>query len=151
MDGIFGVGVAEVVIVGLALFVIGGPKNTAKWAHQLGHMIYQVRQYWAQIMAEIEADIGPEGKEIVDAARELGKGAKQVSNMTPQKRLLGETMNAVKAAVDVDANTKDVEKPSNGAADQLSLDSQELNIDEITEKPASSETKYTAWTPPNNN
>ena len=32
MDGIFGVGLAEMLIIGLALFVIGGPENTAKWA-----------------------------------------------------------------------------------------------------------------------
>ena len=44
MDGIFGVGLAEMLIIGLALFVVGGPKNTAKWAREMGKMVRQVRQ-----------------------------------------------------------------------------------------------------------
>ena len=146
MDGIFGVGLAEIVIVMLAMFVIGGPKNTAKWARQMGAMIRKARQYWAQMMAELEADIGPEGKEIMDAARELSQGARQVSNMSPQKRLLSETMNTVKSAVDLEANTSDVEtKSSNGSVAQPTQDPPPPAADS---KPASDQAKYNAWTPP---
>ncbi|MBN1564486.1 MAG: hypothetical protein JXA10_11645 [Anaerolineae bacterium] len=109
MEGIFGVGLAEVLIVLLAMFVIGGPKNTAKWARQLGLWMRQLRQYWAQMMAEIEADLGDDGKELIDAAREFGIGAKQATNLSPQKRVMNETMKTVKNAIDIEANTRDVD------------------------------------------
>jgi Sec-independent protein translocase protein TatA len=157
MDGIFGVGVGEVLIVLIVMFVIGGPKNTAKWARQLGLMVRQVRQYWAQLMAEIETDLGPDGKEIMDAAREFGKGAKQMSAMSPQKRLLGETMNAARTAIDIEANTRDVDtktRPSNGSAVKLNTTQSPdaaPSSDSASSKPASDDTKYSAWTPPDDN
>ena len=45
MDGIFGIGVAEMLIIALALFVIGGPENTAKWARRR-RVMRQVREAW---------------------------------------------------------------------------------------------------------
>jgi Sec-independent protein translocase protein TatA len=104
MDGIFGVGLPEMLIIGLALFVIGGPKNSAKWARELGKMVRQVRQAWAQVMADLETELGPEGKELMDAARELGQGARDVTSMGRPTRLLGDTMKMVGSSLDVEAN-----------------------------------------------
>ena len=103
MDGIFGVGLAEMLIIGLALFVIGGPENTAKWARELGKMVYKGRKMWAELMAQMEKELGPEGKELVDVTRELGKGAREIRQMSPTKRVLGETMRMVESAVDIEA------------------------------------------------
>jgi Sec-independent protein translocase protein TatA len=137
MDGIFGVGVAEMLIIGLALFVIGGPKNTAKWARELGHMIRQVRQAWSQVMADLENELGPEGKELMDTARELGQGAREVSSMARPSRLVGETMRMVESAVDVDANTA---KPASSTGAPPAEPAQEDT--------ATDAKKYAAWLPP---
>jgi Sec-independent protein translocase protein TatA len=137
MDGIFGVGVAEMLIIGLALFVVGGPKNTAKWAREMGHMVRQVRQAWSQMMADLENELGPEGKELMDAARELGQGAREVSSMARPTRLVGETMRMVESAVDVDANTaKPASSTGTPPADQPQKDT------------ATDDKKYAAWLPP---
>ena len=143
MDGIFGVGLAEILIVGLALFVVGGPKNTAKWARDLGRMVRKAREAWAQVMAEMEAELGPEGKEIMDAARELGKGAREVAVMSPTKRLAGETLRLVESAVDIEDNTADVDAPPSGQADESAPPSPPGESDSSVNEP-----KYTAWVPP---
>jgi Sec-independent protein translocase protein TatA len=134
MDGIFGVGLAEMLIIGLALFVIGGPKNTAKWARELGKMVRQVRQAWADVMADLENELGPEGKELMDAARELGQG-------TRPTRLLGDTMRMVESSLDVEAN---VNKP---AASAVKAPTTPPAPDSAPSANGNGQ-KYTAWLPP---
>ncbi len=143
MDGIFGVGLAEMLIIGLALFVIGGPKNTAKWAREMGKMVRQVRQAWAQVMADLETELGPEGKELMDAARELGKGTREVASMGRPTRLIGETMRMVESSLDVEAN---VDKPI-AAADQPPKAQPSPDSASPTNGHNNGK-KYTAWLPP---
>ncbi len=143
MDGIFGVGLAEMLIIGLALFVIGGPKNTAKWAREMGKMVRQVRQAWAQVMADLETELGPEGKELMDAARELGKGTREVASMGRPTRLIGETMRMVESSLDVEAN---VDKPI-AAADQPPKAQPSTDSASPTNGNNHGK-KYTAWLPP---
>jgi Sec-independent protein translocase protein TatA len=133
MDGIFGVGLAEMVIIGLVLFIVGGPKNSAKWAREMGRWVRKARQAWAQILSEMEAELGPEGKELMDATRELSKGAREVQAMRPTKRLMNETMRMVESAVDLEADTA-AEPASSSATD--------------TTEPISGNGKYQAWQPP---
>lgn len=95
MDGIFGVGVSEIIIVLLILFVVGGPENTVKWARELGRWIRKARQMWTSVVKELESDLGEDGKEILDAARELGKGVQDIRTMQPARKLLSETSHAV--------------------------------------------------------
>lgn len=144
MDGIFGVGVAEVLIVALAIFVIGGPQNTAKWARQLGLFMRQLRKMWEEFMAELETEMGPEGKEVMDVARDLGKGSRQVASMTPQKKMLGETMKLFESAIDVEENTKSVENVTSASTEATATAQTESAPSE------KEETKYRAWAPPEN-
>jgi len=136
VDGIFGVGVAELIIVGLALFIIGGPENTAKWARQLGLWVHKARQAWAQVMADMEREMGPEGKEIMDAARQLGQGARDVTNLNPTRRLMGETMRQLEGALDLEEKptpTPAAPPPAAGGAPGAN---------------GSSPDRYRAWQPP---
>jgi Sec-independent protein translocase protein TatA len=140
MDGIFGVGVSELLIVVLVLFVIGGPKNTAKWARELGRMIRQVRLAWAQVVADMEKELGPEGKELMDTARELGQGVRDVATASPAKHLMSETMRMVESSVNMpdDATTPDENKPATAAGSGNG------------NGPSEKDTKYQAWLPPEN-
>jgi Sec-independent protein translocase protein TatA len=104
VEGIFGVGIAEILIIALALFVIGGPENTAKWARQMGRWVRQAREAWTHMMADMETELGPEGKEIMDAARELGRGARDLRSMNPTRRLMGETLRQVEASLELEAD-----------------------------------------------
>jgi Sec-independent protein translocase protein TatA len=134
MDGIFGVGLAEMLIVGLALFIIGGPKNTAKWARDLGRMVRKVRETWSEIMAEMENELGPEGKEFMEVTRELSKGANDLRKFgSPQRRLLDQTMRVVDEATDIES----VEKtPTSSSSNGNS---------------AAQDSRYRAWLPPDSN
>jgi Sec-independent protein translocase protein TatA len=146
MDGIFGVGLAEMLIIGLALFVIGGPKNSAKWAREMGKMVRQVRQAWAQVMADLETELGPEGKELMDAARELGQGTREVTSMGRPTRLLGETMKIVESSLDVEANVA----KSTALADQPPVPTPAPKTAPTATAPSANGDgkKYNAWLPP---
>ena len=134
MDGIFGVGLAEILIVGLALFVVGGPKNSAKWARELGRMVRQVRLAWERMLADMEGELGPEGKELMDAARELGQGAREVASMTPTKRLMSETMRMVESSTDSSSST-----PAGSTVEPAKP---------VESGEAPTDPKYQAWLPP---
>ncbi|HVO68655.1 MAG TPA: hypothetical protein VMT24_01335 [Aggregatilineaceae bacterium] len=140
MDGIFGVGVGELLIVVLVLFVVGGPKNTAKWARELGRLVRQVRMAWAQVMADMERELGPEGKELFDTARELGQGVRDVATASPAKQLVSGTIRVVESSANApdDATTPDVNKPTTAAG------SGNGNV------PSDGKAKYRAWLPPEN-
>ncbi len=143
MDGIFGVGLAEMVIIALALFIIGGPTNTAKWARQLGLWVRQGRQMWAQVMADLESELGPEGKELMDTARELGKGAREVTSVSNPKRLMGNTLKMIELAADLDAD------PSKPAAKPAQADAPASPAADSEGSTGSNNgTKYSAWLPP---
>jgi Sec-independent protein translocase protein TatA len=151
MDGIFGVGLAEMLIIALVLFIIGGPTNTAKWARQLGVWVRQGREMWAQVMADLEKDLGPEGKELMDTARELGKGAREVTSVSSPKRLMSNTLKMVESAVDLDAEAKPDAAPAkaNTPAAPQATPPGALPADETHESTASSNgKKYNAWLPP---
>jgi Sec-independent protein translocase protein TatA len=95
MDGIFGVGISEIIIVLVILFVVGGPENTVKWARELGRWVRKARLMWADVVKELESDLGEDGKELLDAARELGQGVKDIRTMQPARKMLSEATQAV--------------------------------------------------------
>jgi len=146
MDGIFGVGLPEMVIIALALFIVGGPKNTAKWARELGVWVRKAREAWTQVIAEGENELGPEGKEVMDVARELGKGVNEVRNMNPTRRAMGETMRMVSDAVSLD------EKPSSSATRMAGSTSDAPAPNGGSSgnngSPKAPDNRYSAWVPP---
>lgn len=145
MDGIFGIGLAEMVIIALALFIIGGPANTAKWARELGRFVRKARQMWAEALADLEQEIGPEGKEIMDAARELGHGARDVTRMNPTRQLMSETMRMVEEATD----TREVRSPSpTRPPAPVAPASSPPPAEAEPPAPADDAPRYPAWTPP---
>ncbi|MBN1678828.1 MAG: hypothetical protein JW966_00955 [Anaerolineae bacterium] len=139
MDGIFGVGVFELLIIVLAMFIIGGPQNTAKWAREMGRMVRKARETWSEFIAEVETELGPEGKEIMDASRELSKGVRQMSNMSPAKRLVGETMRAVETSLTI---------PDEDAAQTTAAPDASPTPASTPTGESSSNGNYRAWLPP---
>lgn len=145
MDGIFGIGLAEMVIIALVLFIIGGPANTAKWARELGRFVRKAHQMWAEALADLEQEIGPEGKEIMDAARELGHGARDVTRMNPTRQLMSETMRMVEEATD----TREVRSPSpTRPPAPVAPASSPPSAEAEPPAPADDAPRYPAWTPP---
>lgn len=87
MDGIFGVGPAEMLIIVFVLLVIGGPQNTVKWARELGKMIRQLRLMWSKMMRELEKELGEEGREVMKSAQELSRNVNQLRQTTNPRHL----------------------------------------------------------------
>jgi Sec-independent protein translocase protein TatA len=118
MDGIFGVGLPEMLIIVLVIFVVGGPGNTAKWAREAGRTVRKLRKAWEEMMSDVEKELGPEGKELMDVSRELGRGAYEVRTMSSPARLMSETTRMVESSLaDLDNDTPvRPEEPQAGAA-----------------------------------
>ncbi|MCZ2098551.1 MAG: twin-arginine translocase TatA/TatE family subunit [Anaerolineae bacterium] len=146
MDGIFGVGITEMIIIALVLFVVGGPENTAKWARQAGRFVRQMREMWAEFMKDIESELGPEGKELMDVTRELGQGAADLRRSTSPRRLLSESARAMDALVRDDAPPARPPVSASAAtpAEPSALESPAPGGDTPTE----AATRYRAWQPP---
>jgi Sec-independent protein translocase protein TatA len=124
MDGIFGIGVPEMMIILLVLFIVGGPKNSAKWAREAGRMVRKARNMWQTVMAEVESELGPDGKELVDATRELGDSLREIKGVTNPTSMM---MNSAKPR----PTPRKPKSTSNNGNDS-----------------ASTENEYPAWLPP---
>lgn len=160
MDGIFGVGLPEMLIIALALFIVGGPRNTAKWARELGVWARKARQAWSQVVTEMEHELGPEGKEVLDAARELGKGVNDMRSMNPTRRAMNETLRMVGDMTDVKEErpalaalpartVSDSEHPVQTNDSGAQTESDRTN-GHTTPSPDSGAHKYAAWIPKDN-
>lgn len=149
MDGIFGVGLAEMIIIALVLFMIGGPENTAKWARQAGRTIRQAREMWTEFTKDLEKELGPEGKELMDATREISQSAADLRRSTSPRRLLAESTRAMEALARDDA------PPARAARPSMDGDSATAEAPAPNERPetaaADEDTpRYRAWQPPKN-
>lgn len=142
MDGIFGVGITEMIIIALVLFVVGGPENTAKWARQAGRVVRQLREMWAEFMKDIESELGPEGKELMDVTRELGQGAADLRRSTSPRRLLSESARAMDALARDEAPAT---RPSAPPAAEPPVSEAPAPDDGAS---AEATTRYRAWQPP---
>lgn len=138
MDGIFGVGVAEVIVIGLVLFIIGGPENTAKWARELGRWVRKAREAWSDVMTQLEDELGDEGKELVDAAREVGQEVRGLRSMNP-------TRGAIARALEADLKITE-SKTSESTAKPSQQDSPASSTE--TAVADSDDARYAAWRPP---
>lgn len=119
MDGIFGIGIAEVIIVGLVLFIIGGPENTVKWAGQLGRWVGVIRAEFRQIWREIEADMDDETKEFVQEMRQAANEVRSIQHTS--RSMITESLQLVegkeKSAGAASASPKTTPDASAGAAE----------------------------------
>lgn len=149
MDGIFGVGLAEMIIIALALFVIGGPENTAKWARQAGRIMRQVREAWNEFTKDLEKELGPEGKELMDVTREFSQSAADLRRTTSPRRLLSESAKAMEAMARDEPSAPRADQPA--ARSDGAPPAETPAAPEPSEAPAAEEAnKYRAWQPPQN-
>lgn len=114
MDGIFGVGLPEMLIVALVIFIIGGPTNTAKWARDLGRMIRKARETWLQIVNEIEKD-SPGTKEFMNTAAEISQEMRGL--VTAPQRMVNDALRIAETSITSTENKPSVQKnasPANG-------------------------------------
>lgn len=144
MDGIFGIGIAEMVIIFLALFIIGGPENTARWARQAGQLVRKLREQWSDVMAQVERELGPEGKEIMDVTREFSRNTQDLRKMSSPRHLMAETTRYVERSVQdavVGTAPQSAQPASDGAGDESGAEAPPVQDGERQAK------RYGAWAP----
>jgi len=129
MDGILGIGFGELLLIVFVILIIGGPKNAIKWAREAGRLLRQARTLWARMLADLERDLGEDGKEILNVGRELSQNVNTVRQATNPRRL------ARQAGQLLEETASPLKPASNGHG-----------AEEATQDPAP--TPYEAWTPP---
>jgi Sec-independent protein translocase protein TatA len=75
---IFGIGILELVVIGLVILIVAGPKRSAAWAKQSGEYLRQFRTAWQNLMEEARQEMGPEGEELMKAADDLRRSASEL-------------------------------------------------------------------------
>ncbi len=134
MDGIFGIGFAELLIIALVLFIIGGPTNTVKWARELGRTVRKARELWRQAMLELEKEV-PGTQEVVNTMVELSQNVREIT-AAPQ-RVVGETLRMADNPPSSNAESQTAAQPISPAPPPIpSLET------------STNGKRYTAWLPP---
>jgi Sec-independent protein translocase protein TatA len=106
---LFGIGVPEMIIIGLVIVLVAGPRRSAIWAREIGRYVGQFREYVGELMKEFEDELGQDGKEFVDAAREIRNTANEVRNLArPGQQLSSLT----KLVEDMEPINKESEEPT---------------------------------------
>lgn len=85
---IFGIGLPEFIIIGLVIVVVAGPQRSAIWAREIGRYITKFRQYVSAMLAELENEVGPDGRELLDAAREFKQQTSEFREVTSRRGVL---------------------------------------------------------------
>ena len=71
MNGIFGVGPLEVVVVLILVLLVFGPERLPELTRNLGRMIRQLRETYLQFVTEFRDELAPIATEIDAATRDL--------------------------------------------------------------------------------
>lgn len=127
---IFGIGLFELIIIGLVLIVVAGPQRSLIWAREVGRYVSKFRQYASAMIAEFEDEVGPEGRELLDVAREFRQQTTEIRNATSGRGVLNQLNQSIVDDL-ASANPMDPKQPKSAATPQ------------IADKPT-----YTGWTRP---
>jgi sec-independent protein translocase protein TatB len=154
---IFGVGISEIIIILLVILIIGGPRNALKWSRDLGRLLRQARELWSQMTAQLEKDLGEEGREIMNATRELTQQvdtirrqgnpralARKVTDLVEQasqetQQSLSEAARKTDERIKAVTTPARLNKPAQKSEDQPA---------ETPEEPTNSNGRYGDWLPP---
>ena len=140
---ILGVGLGEVMVIVLVILIIGGPKNAVKWSRDLGRMIRQGRMLVQQMMRELEKDLGPDGKEIMDATRKLTSGVNEVRTAANPRRVVNQAKNLIESTVEETKATLEEPLKETEAALKKAQDKSDAN----GAGEEASNGKYSDWLP----
>ena len=144
MDGIFGVGIAELIIIILVILIIGGPQNAVKWSRDLGRMLRKLRDFIQQTMAQLENEVGDDGRELLKASRELGQNFNDVRRAASPQHLIGQ---ATKLVDDSIKEADDSLKPSLNQTAQVLRQSANASPKPESKPETSANPTYQAWLP----
>lgn len=144
MDGIFGVGLSELIIIALVVLIIGGPRNAVKWSRELGRMMRKVGLMYQQMMREIEKDLGADAKELIDTTRELTRSVNQLRSTTDPRTL---TRQAAKLLDETVGETKTAFKEAISEADAAIKGKVASQIAQNTAKNDADPNRYSDWLP----
>lgn len=99
MDGILGVGIAELVVIVLVVLLIGGPRNAMRWAYQAGQIVRELKTYWDRMMGEVKKEFESETKMLREAREDLQKDLREVETATNPKTLMAEATQPIEEAL----------------------------------------------------
>ena len=133
---LFGVGAAELLVIGFFLLIVAGPKRSAEWARQAGEYLGQLRQLWQRMMDDLRNEMGDDANELLNTAQEIQRTATDFRQQTSPRNIAGQAIKMV------ESNTKPREfKPLTPANNDHAEATPE------TAPAATDNERYAAWLP----
>jgi len=112
MDGIFGVGISEILVIIVIMLVVGGPKNMVKWSREAGRILRDMRLAWDRFSKEMEKELDPEAKELLKSSRQLTQNIADIRNTTDPKRLVRQVSKALEEKITLPEIPSETEAPT---------------------------------------
>lgn len=114
---IFGIGALEVLVIGLLMLIVAGPKRSAQWARIAGEYLHKLRQMWNRMMQDLRNEMGEDADVFIRSAQEIQRTASEVRNATSTRNVVGRAMQASETLAANKAQNPPSEAPkqSNGA------------------------------------
>lgn len=135
---IFGIGAAEMIIIGLVIVLVAGPRRSALWARELGRYVSQFRSYVNELLDEFQTELGPDGREFMDAARELRQNANEIRQITSPRQSLGKLTRMVEEMDPINKQESGSDKPAYPGWTKSTADSKQP-APKVADKPEQTE------------
>lgn len=91
MDGILGIGLAELVLISLITILVAGPKTTLRWAYQAGQYVKQFQNWWQEVTADLRKEVNQELSVLEETKQEIKADLAEVETTADPNTLLAET------------------------------------------------------------
>jgi sec-independent protein translocase protein TatB len=72
MDGIFGIGGNELIVILLLAAIVLGPERLARSAREIGKFVKNVKSYFTSLSSELKAEL-----DVLDELEKVGKELKK--------------------------------------------------------------------------
>ncbi len=117
---ILGVGAAELLLIGLLILIVAGPKRSVEWARIAGEYVYKLRQMWQKMMQDLRSEMGEDADVFVRTAEEIQRTTSSVRNATSPRNVVGKALQASETLAAQKQRTNpqpDAPKQENGVAE----------------------------------
>lgn len=124
---ILGIGAAEILLIGLLLMIVAGPKRSAEWARLAGEQLYKLRQIWSRMMQDLRNELGDDADVFVRTAQDIQRTTSDLRSTTSTRNIVGKAMQA---------------------SENMATRQKNAQPDAPKQEDTTTESRYSAWTKP---
>ncbi len=143
MNGIFGIGGWEMILVMVIAIIVAGPKRIAQWAYVLGQWTSKLQTMWAEVAVSLQKELDESGVDIKVPKSPPTRADLQRSLQDYGKQVMDAAGNPEKELKNIQ---RDLQSVSRGVKSEL--DGLNRDVQNATKPPSPNGIKQTAPEPP---